>query len=111
MSTMRILMMLCAAFLPAAALAATMEPVRRLSHAEVERVLAEAARKREAAEDAAPLPKRGIEGEVGVEVGTGGHRALYGTAFVPLGEEGGALVTFSSEQSRGHDRRRPGKDR
>jgi hypothetical protein len=77
--------------------AAAAGPVQRLSDAEVARVLDEAARKREAAEAAAPAPPRALQGEAGVEVGSGGYRAVYGSAFVPIGEEGGAVVTFSNQ--------------
>jgi hypothetical protein len=90
---------------PSAAFAAP--PVQRLSDAQVEQVLAEAAAKREAAEVAALAPKPGIHGEVGVEVGTGGHRAAYGTAFVPLGSDGsGATVSFATSTGRDELRRR-----
>ena len=80
-----------------APVAAAPAPVQRLSDAEVARVLDEAARKREAAEAAAPEPKRLVHGEVGVEVGSGGYRSVYGSAFVPIGEEGGAVVSVSSQ--------------
>ena len=82
--------------------------VQRLSAAQVEQVLAEAARKREAVEQAAPGPKRVIQGEVGVEVGTGGYRSVYGHALVPLGADGGALLSVSGDTESGHgsDRRR-----
>ena len=59
--------------------------------------LAQAAAKREAAEVEALAPKPGIHGEVGVEVGTGGHRAAFGTAYVPLGKDSGATVTFVTQ--------------
>ena len=91
---MWISMILMAAAAPAAAAPA---PAQRLSDAEVARVLDEAARKREAAEAAAPERKRIVEGEVGVEVGSGGYRSVYGSAFVPIGEEGGAMLTFSNQ--------------
>ena len=95
-------MILMAAAAPAAS---ALAPAQRLSDAEVARVLDEAARKREAAEAAAPERKRIVEGEVGVEVGSGGYRSVYGSAFVPIGEEGGALVTFSNQS--GGDRYGP----
>ena len=91
---MWISMVLLGAMAPAAA---APEPVQRLSDAEVARVLDDAARKREAAEAAVPVRKRLVEGEVGVEIGSGGYRSVYGSAFVPIGEEGGALVTFSDQ--------------
>lgn len=68
----------------------------------------------EALEDGASRSARGIDGgspldgkvhgEMGVEVGTGGHRAMYGTAVVPLGDTGAAA--FSFDTSRGRYRRR-----
>ena len=100
-------MMLSAMLAPVAASPAPAPaPVQRLSDHEVARILAEAAAKREAAEAAAVPPKRAIHGEVGVEVGTGGHRAVYGSAFVPLGEDGGAVVSMSSQSGGDPDRRR-----
>ncbi len=83
---------------PASAFAAPAPaPVQRLSDAQVEQVLADAAARREAAEAAAPAPGLAIHGEVGVEVGTGGHRAAFGTAYVPLGKDSGATVTFVTQ--------------
>jgi hypothetical protein len=98
-------LLILSALVPAAALAVP-SPVQRLSDAQVEQVLAEAAARREAAEVAALAPKPGIHGEVGVEVGTGGHRAAYGTAVVPLGHEAQAVVSFSSATGRQDYRRR-----
>jgi hypothetical protein len=99
-------LLILSAMVPAAALAAP-SPVQRLSEAQVEQILAEAAAKREAAEVAALAPKPGIHGEVGVEVGTGGHRAAYGTAVVPLGSDGSsATVSFATSTGRDQWRRR-----
>jgi hypothetical protein len=102
------LLILACAF-PAAALAA--EPgVQRLSDEQVERVLADAAAKREAAEIAALEPKPGIHGQAGVEVGTGGHRAAFGTAYIPLGSDGsGATVSIATSTGRDGLRRRRGR--
>jgi hypothetical protein len=101
-------LLLLAVMAPAAALAAPPPPsVQRLTDAQVEQILAEAAAKREAAEVAALAPKPGIHGEVGVEVGTGGHRAAYGTAVVPLGSDGSsATVSFATSTGRDQWRRR-----
>lgn len=96
MTVMHLMIGLAAANAPAAQVA----PVQRLSEAEVAQVLDEAAAKREAAEAAAPVPKREIHGEVGVAAGTGGYRAAYGSALVPLGEESTALLQFSTETGR-----------
>lgn len=82
--------------------AASSAPVR-LSDQQVEQVLAEAAAKREAAERAVVADGRKIHGEMGVSVGTGGYRAAFGTAVVPLGGESAAILSFSTETSR--DRR------
>ncbi len=41
---------------------------------------------------------RRVHGEMGVEVGTGGERTLYGTAVVPIGQN--AVAAFSYEQGR-----------
>ena len=76
---------------------------RRLSPAEVERILEEAARKRVAAEK--PLA-RVIEGEAGVSVGTGGYREVFGTAVVPVGKEGTAIISIGGEDSDRPKRRR-----
>ena len=96
------------ALLPAPALAAD---ERRLSAAEVEQILDKAAQKREAPTIAQPVdkakpPARPIEGEVGVSVGSGGYREVFGTAIVPVGEDGVAIVTIDSAQSRRDYRRR-----
>ena len=99
-----------AMLLPVPALAAD---ERRLSPAEVEQVLEKAAQKRDAptvSDPAAVLekrPARPVEGEMGVAIGTGGYREVFGTAVVPLGEQGTAVISFDSSQSnRGGWRRR-----
>lgn len=108
MTMMRSILFL-SALLPASALAAP-EPVppavQRLSESQVEQVLADAATKREAVEAETPNPKLAIHGEVGVEVGTGGHRAAYGTAVVPIGEDGQAAVSFVTSTDREYYSRR-----
>jgi len=72
---------------------------RRLSPEQIEAVLAEAAKKREAAgtyalpkgiERASPPP---LQGEVGVSVGTGGYREVFGTAIHPMGDDGVAAIS------------------
>jgi hypothetical protein len=86
---------------------------RRLSPAEVEQVLERAAQKRQAptlpilapVEDEG-LPARPVQGEVGVSIGTGGLREVFGTAVVPLGEQGAAVISFESRQSHHNYRRR-----
>jgi hypothetical protein len=96
MATMMIPMILMAAMAPPAAPVAAPQ---RLTDAQVEQVLAAAAVKREAAEAAAPPRKLDIHGEVGVTIGTGGYEAVYGSAFVPLGDDGAAILSLSSETS------------
>lgn len=70
---------------------------RRLSPAEVERILEEAARKRVAAEKS---PPRAIEGEIGVTIGTGGTREISGAAAVPVGENGTAVILIDAGETR-----------
>ena len=51
------------------------------------------------------LPINGLErkvhGEVGMEVGTGGYRAMYGTTTVPIGQTGYAQFSFVTGQMGG----------
>ena len=90
------------ALLPAPAFAAD---ERRLSAAEVERILDAAAQKREAS--AAKAPARPIDGEVGVSIGSGGTREMFGTAIVPVGEQGVAIISIdSAESNRNRSRKR-----
>ena len=95
------------ALLPAPALAAD---EHRLSAAEVERIFDQAAQKRETPVTkpvaTIPAPARPIEGEVGVSVGSGGYREVFGTAVVPVGQEGVAIVSFDAAESRREFRRR-----
>jgi hypothetical protein len=67
---------------------------RRLSPAQIQAVLDEAARKRELAPMAEDRLPPAIHGEIGFTVGTGGYRSAYGTAVVPLSEDGVAIVSF-----------------
>jgi hypothetical protein len=96
----RTLLLPIALLLPTAAVAADTgeRPAaeHRLSEAEMEAILDDAAAKREAAEDALPVPKRRVHGEVGFAVGTGGFRSIYGTSAVPLGEDGFAIISFEN---------------
>ena len=41
---------------------------------------------------------RRIHGEVGFMIGTNGARGMYGTAAIPLGDNAGAVVSFSNER-------------
>ncbi len=46
-------------------------------------------------------PDRRVHGEVGMTIGTGGTRGIYGTTVAPLGETGTAAFAFSIGQGRG----------
>ena len=111
------LLMVSLLLLPGAALAAAdPQPTapatpteHRLSPAEVERILEEAARKREgrsvvdpaqvvADESEEAKPGLPVHGEVGVSIGTGGYRSVYGTAFMPLPDDGFAILSFESSR-------------
>ena len=92
---------LASAQVPAAPASPTDE--RRLTPEQVEAVLAEAAAKRHATEtqlpepviDDADLPPiRDVHGEVGVSIGTGGYREMFGTAVYPLGDDGVAAISL-----------------
>lgn len=82
----------------AAESAAPLASVHRLSEAERERILDEAAAKHQRVgeitddleTDRPPAP---VQGEVGFGVGTGGYRSAYGTAVVPL-DDGFAILSF-----------------
>lgn len=90
------------------ALAQTIAPtdlsrVRRLSPEEKERILANSS---EAVADASLMSAMGgggggsgqIHGEVGAMVRTHGAFGVFGTALVPLGENGSAILSFSKSQ-------------
>ena len=68
----------------------------RLSQEEIDKVLEEAARKREHPQPSAENPKRQVHGEVGFSVGTGGYRSAYGTAIVPLENDGFAIFSLDT---------------
>lgn len=91
---------------PASVFAAPDRPLPsevRLSEAEKEKILeAAAADSRgpvstldvaDLADD--PLPPQ-IHGEVGFTIGTGGYRSAYGTAIVPLKNDGVAIISLGS---------------
>ncbi len=80
----------------AAAPPATLSSDHRLSDAEIEKVLGDAAAKREAAEEAAEEPDRRVHGEVGFTIGTGGYRSAFGTAVVPVTDKGVAILSFET---------------
>jgi hypothetical protein len=100
------LIVIASLLMPAPALAQASGPAtsplseRRLSPEQIEAVLAEAAKKREAAVVRAdpdaidPAPKPQVHGEVGFSIGTGGYREAFGTAIYPLGEDGVAAISL-----------------
>lgn len=63
----------------------------------------EAALEAGAARAANELPINGLDrrvhGEIGMEIGSRGSRALYGSAIVPLGESGSAEMSFMTGQT------------
>lgn len=83
----------------ASAPAPAMPSEHRLSPAEIEKVLADAAARRKAAEQGAVAdlgadkPKPQVFGEFGVSVGTGGYREVFGTAIYPM-EDGVAAISL-----------------
>lgn len=74
--------------------------IHRLTPAEIEAVRATAETRTPASEVLDPgVPRdRSIHGEIGAMIGTGGARGLYGTAAIPLGDTGGAVVSFVQER-------------
>lgn len=112
------LIVIAALLMPAPAMAQAAEPApaplseHRLSPEQIEAVLAEAAKKREAADgQLAPdalesAPKRQVHGEVGFAVGTGGYREVFGTGIYPLGDDGVAAISLDFvDWGRRRDRR------
>lgn len=79
--------------------------VHRLSPEEVKRILADAAEKPRLMSDEAGGPSKKVHGEMGIMIGTGGARAAYGTAVVPLGDQGVAAISFETGRHPGYDRR------
>ena len=79
-------------------LAQTAPQVYRLSPEEVLRLQERTAgQPDDAAIDAFARPRDGkVHGEVGVGIGTGGYRSIYGAMDAPLGETGSASIAFES---------------
>jgi hypothetical protein len=100
------LILLAVSLVPAEVMAQVDEPApsspseRRLTPEQIEAVLAEAAKKREAApvpldpDMAEPAPGPRVHGEVGLSIGTGGYREIFGTAIYPLGDDGVAAISL-----------------
>ncbi len=78
--------------------------VRRLSPKEKERILANSSEAKADASLASIMGggggsrPSGIHGEIGAEIGTNGARGVFGTALVPLGENGSAIISFEKSQ-------------
>ena len=70
--------------------------VHRLSPREAEAVQDAAANRNINATslDDHPAPDGRIHGEIGFGIGTGGYSSVFGTAIVPLGEDGFAAFSF-----------------
>lgn len=49
-----------------------------------------------------PGADRGIHGEVGVAIGTGGYRSVYGVAALPLGDTGALVLGYGQERGRSY---------
>ncbi len=87
----------------ASAPAAAPSSERRLTPEQIEQVLAEAAKKREASQsgwapnavaEAEVEPRRQPHGEVGFSIGTGGYRGAFGTMIYPMGDDGVAAISL-----------------
>jgi hypothetical protein len=87
-------------------LASTPAGTVRLSAEEREAAIEAAATRSGRTFDEGSAGDHRIHGEVGVEVGTGGTRAAYGTAVVPLGDTGVAAFSFETGTSNYRVRRR-----
>ncbi|QDP20087.1 hypothetical protein [Sphingomonas xanthus] len=74
----------------------------RLTPEQIEQVLADAERKPRAAPEALIEKEqaRPIHGEVGVTVGSDGTRAAFGTAVVPLADDGIAILSVDAGRYR-----------
>ena len=101
------LIVIAASLLPAPAVAQAGAPPppaiaseHRLSPEEVESVLADAAKKRQAVEQqpgpdvTEKEPRTPVHGEVGLTIGNGGHREVFGTGIYPLGDDGVAAISL-----------------
>ena len=100
---MRILTVLLAAtlLLPVVVQAETI----RLTPEQAEAAIESGATRRHRSVDGLPdLPSanRGVHGEVGVAVGTGGYRSVYGVAAIPLGDTGGLVLGYGRERGRSY---------
>ncbi|CAM3089056.1 hypothetical protein SPAN111604_02930 [Sphingomonas antarctica] len=97
-------------FIPFIALAAAIMPVAaradtiRLTPEQAEAAQEAGAAKRQRAAETGlsdqPGLDRGVHGEVGVSVGTGGYRSVYGVAALPLGDSGGVVLGYNNTRGR-----------
>ena len=98
MEMTRVLMAVLAVLTPAAAFAQTTIALTP-DQAEAAKEAGARAHARDAGIGLDPgTPGRQIHGEVGVTIGTGGYRALYGTAVSPLGQTGVVAISVATEQ-------------
>jgi hypothetical protein len=106
MNQIRLMLLASTIALPGAALGAPdqaqpangMTSEHRLSPAEIETVLNDAARKRESTEPSEERLPPPIQGEIGFSIGTGGYRSAYGTAVVPLPGDGVAILSLGTDR-------------
>lgn len=106
MHQVRVMLLASSIALPGAALAAQVQTQpasgisseHRLSPAEVESVLNDAARKRELSETSDERLPPPIHGEIGFSIGTGGYRSAFGTAVVPLPGDGVAILSLGTNR-------------
>ena len=89
-----------AALLLAGSIAHAEERVIALSPAEKEKLLNAAAERPRPVGDELPVNGLGrqVHGEVGMFVGTGGARGVYGSAVAPIGEKGQIAVAFENSR-------------
>jgi len=105
MHRMRTLLVASALLIPGAVLAApdpvesapAMPSEHRLSPDQIKTILDNAARERELAQSPEESLLPPIHGEIGFSVGTGGYRSAYGTAVVPLSDDGVAILSFEAD--------------
>lgn len=94
--------LLLAAVLFAGSVAHAEETVVSLSPAEKEKVLNAAAARSRPMTGELPVSGLGgigpVHGEVGMFVGTGGSRGIYGRAVAPVGENGQVAIAFENSR-------------
>ena len=56
--------------------------------------------------DDRPVPDGRIHGEIGFGIGTGGYNSIFGTAYIPLGDDGFAALSFERSDFGRHRFRR-----